>query len=104
MENIFIDGMIWKNPHPKAPDFIKGNVAIDMKKFVEFARKHHKDGWINIDLKQSAKTGNLYFALNQYSKDSAPTQTSPQQAKVEQPVQIQTPVQEEEIDVSDLPF
>jgi hypothetical protein len=70
MENIFIDGMNWRNPHEKAPDFIKGCVSIDIKKFVEFARKHHTNGWINIDLKQSAKTGSLYFALNQFRKES----------------------------------
>lgn len=66
-EVIFADGMIFKKPHEKAPEFIKGNISIKSKDFVAFLKKHTKeDGWVNLDLKKS-REGKLYLALNTFS-------------------------------------
>ena len=62
---VFAQGMIVKHPHPNAPDFVKASVSFKMKEFVEWGREHHKDGWINIQIKES-KGGKLYAALDTF--------------------------------------
>ena len=62
-DTVFVDGFIAKAPHERAPDFVKASVSIKMKDLIEFAKQHHKDGWLNIDIKES-RGGKYYAALN----------------------------------------
>ena len=74
MANTFIDGMIVKKPHENAPSFIKATISVKVIDFVNFAKKHHKNGWLNIDLKKS-KEGRLYLSLDEFEpkkKDELP--------------------------------
>ena len=64
-EKVFIDGVIFKKPHENAPDFVKGSLSLKMKELIEFAKTHHKDGWLNIDLLES-RNGKYYAALNTF--------------------------------------
>ena len=65
-EKIFIAGMIVKRPPDAAPDFIKLNVSWKLSEFMEFAKAHHRDGWLNAQLKVS-KAGNMYMELDTFT-------------------------------------
>ena len=64
-DKIFPEGVIFKKPHENAPDFVKGSLSLKMKDLIEFAKKHHKDGWLNIELLES-RGGKYYAALNTF--------------------------------------
>ena len=70
-EKIFADGVIVKR-HERAPDFVKCNLSIKMKDLIEFAKVHHKDGWLNLQVKES-KGGKLYCELDTFKP--SPQQT-----------------------------
>lgn len=61
-EKVFVDGMIVKR-HPNAPDFVKASVSFKMDEFLAFARQHHKDKWLNVQIKES-RGGKLYAELD----------------------------------------
>ena len=61
-EKIFVDGMIVKR-NPNAPDFVICNLSLKCEELVAFMRKHHKDKWCNIQIKQS-KGGKYYAELD----------------------------------------
>ena len=63
----FIDGFYFKLPRDKAPDFVKGRVAIKKSEFQPFFDAYD-DEWMLIDLKVS-KAGNSYASLNTWSPD-----------------------------------
>lgn len=66
-EVVFTEGFIFKKPGDKAPEFIKGEIAIKVDEFVAFLLKHKKaDGWVNINLKKS-KAGKLYTDLDNWT-------------------------------------
>jgi len=76
-EKIFVNGMIAKR-HPNAPDFVKASLSLKMSELIEFARQHHKDGWLNIQIKES-KGGKYYAELDTWEPSQAPQQQAPQQ-------------------------
>ncbi len=83
---IFADGMFFARPHEKAPEFVKGKISIDCKKFYAFMKKHvNPAGYINLNLKTS-KGGKLYLDLDTWTKE----------AKEEKKV--------EEVDPNSIPF
>ena len=61
-EKIFVDGMIVKR-NPNAPDFVICSLSLKCEELVAFMRKHHKDKWVNIQVKQS-KGGKYYAELD----------------------------------------
>ena len=67
-DKIFIDGMIFKAPHEKAPEFIKGTLSVKCEDFLAFMKVHSNKGWLNIDLKES-KNGKYYAELNTWNPD-----------------------------------
>lgn len=73
-EKIFVDGMICKR-HERAPDFVTVNLSVKLKDFVAFAKEHHKDGWLNVQVKQS-KGGKFYAELDTF--EPKPQQREPQ--------------------------
>lgn len=62
-EKIFTEGMIFKLPNEKAPDFIKGSLSFKVTEFIDFLKKHDNKGWVNIDLKVSTG-GKAYAEIN----------------------------------------
>jgi len=67
-DKIFADGCYFKR-NPKAPDYVVGQISIDSKKFRDFMDLNtNHDGWLNIDVTISKKTGNPYCSLNDYVK------------------------------------
>jgi hypothetical protein len=66
-ETIFADGVRVSKPSEKAPDFIKALVGINIGDFVVWAGKHSKNGWVNLNIKES-KNGKFYADLDQYER------------------------------------
>ena len=69
----FVDGLIVKAPHPKAPDFVKASIAIKVEDLGKWLRAKYqaKEEWVNIDVKE-AKSGKWYAAVSTYKpKDKA---------------------------------
>ena len=71
-EKIFVDGMICKR-HPKAPDFVKVNLSLKMSELIAFAKQHHNDGWLNVQVKES-QGGKLYAELDTWKPQEQPQQ------------------------------
>lgn len=60
-EVVFPEGVIVKEPSSKAPDFILGNVGVNVERFAEWAEKHkNAKGWVFLTIKKSKKGG--YYA------------------------------------------
>lgn len=63
MEKIFANGLNFKRPNEKAPEFVKGSLSIKTDEFITFLKANSVNGWVNLDLKES-QGGKLYFELN----------------------------------------
>ena len=63
----FVDGLIVKAPHAKAPDFVKASISIRVEALGLWLRAKHKAGeeWVNLDVKES-KGGKWYAAVSTY--------------------------------------
>lgn len=73
----FVDGLIVKAPHPKAPEFVKAQISIKVEDLGKWLREKYKAGeeWVNLDVKESKK-GTWYAAVSQFKpkkKDEADT-------------------------------
>lgn len=64
----FVNGLIVKAPHPKAPDFVKAQISIKVVDLLNWLNQRSDQEWINIDVKTS-KAGKWYAAVSQYKKD-----------------------------------
>jgi len=64
MEANFLNGLIFKMPHDKAPDFVKGSLSIKREEMIQ-ALQELSDDWINLDLKVS-KQGKAYAQINEW--------------------------------------
>lgn len=64
----FVDGLIVKAPHERAPDFVKASISIKVVDLGKWLKERYKAGdkeWINIDVKE-AKSGKWYAAVSTY--------------------------------------
>jgi hypothetical protein len=63
----FVDGLIVKPPHEKAPDFVKAQISIKVEDLGKWLRGKYKAGdeWVNIDVKV-AKSGKWYAAVSNF--------------------------------------
>jgi len=78
MDKIFADGFIFKR-NEKAPDFVVGNISVKVEDATAFLRKHAKNGWVNLQIKNS-QGGKPYIELDtfepkQQGQPQAPVQT-----------------------------
>lgn len=62
---IFPEGLMFKRPKEGSPEFVKGNISVNIKTFTEFMKKFPEAEWLNIDLLVS-KDKKLYLKLNTY--------------------------------------
>lgn len=76
-EKQFVDGLIIKPPHEKAPDFVKCGISIKRKELGNWLRGKDDD-WINLDVKVS-QNGKWYAEVNEWKpeKKSEPSQPEP---------------------------
>ena len=66
----FVDGLIVKAPHAKAPDYVKASVSIKVEDLGKWLREKYKAGeeWVNVDVKE-AKSGKWYCAVSTFRKE-----------------------------------
>jgi hypothetical protein len=69
----FVDGLIVKAPHEKAPSFVKASISIKVEDLGKWLRAKYKAGeeWVNIDVKESKK-GTWYAAVNNFKAEKKP--------------------------------
>ena len=70
----FVDGLMVKKPHEKAPDFVKAALSIKRKDLGNWLRQRDDD-WINVDIKES-KNGKWYAAVNDFKPEKKAEQDS----------------------------
>lgn len=90
-DKIFADGFLFKR-NEKAPDFVVGSLSVKIDDAVAFMRKHEKQGWVNLSVKQ-ARSGNYYIELDTFSPK-----------KKDDGNESSAPSKKEEDDGDDLPF
>lgn len=82
-EIIFADGFIFKKKD-NAPDFVVGQLSISVEDAIQFIGQHERNGWVNLDIKQS-RAGKYYIELNQFvpknQQAEKSTQTRPASKK-----------------------
>jgi len=61
-ETIFADGFIFKRKE-NAPEFVVGSQSIKVEEAIAFLKSNEKNGWVNLDIKQS-KGGKYYCQLD----------------------------------------
>jgi len=67
-ETIFADGFIFKRKE-NAPDFVVGSQSIKVEEAIAFLQQNQKNGWVNLDIKQS-KGGKYYCQLDTWQPKS----------------------------------
>lgn len=60
----FVNGLIVKAPHEKAPDFVKASISIKVKDLEKWLGDRSED-WVNIDVKES-KGGKWYAVVSTF--------------------------------------
>ena len=79
-EKIFADGFLFKRKEA-APDFVVGGLSLKVEEVIPFLKKHAKNGWVNLDIKQ-ARSGNYYVELDVWEpKDEAKKKEQPKPSK-----------------------
>lgn len=90
----FVDGLIVKAPHEKAPDFVKASISIKRSELISWLSLQ-TDDWINLDVKES-KGGKWYASVN----DFKPSKQDVTAQKIDEP----KPTGQSVLDDSDIPF
>lgn len=99
----FIDGLIFKPPHEKAPDFVICKFSIKREQLIEWL-EDRDDEWINADVKES-KGGKYYASVDNWKPNQERQESQParqQQQPQRQPTPQQAPVDDFADD--DIPF
>ncbi|MHB8744880.1 MAG: hypothetical protein ACYC9L_17460 [Sulfuricaulis sp.] len=63
----FVNGLLVKAPHPKAPDYVKAKVSINRERLMAWLSER-QDEWINIDVR-AASTGKWYAAVDNWKPE-----------------------------------
>ena len=75
-EKEFVDGLIVKAPHEKAPNFVKCNISIKRKDLGNWLRGKDDD-WINIQVKEGKTSGKWYAEVDNWKPDQSKAQSKP---------------------------
>ena len=63
----FIDGLIFKAPNEKAPEYVKAKLSINIQKLIAWAKQQNSE-WVNADVKVSQK-GSWYAAVDNWKPE-----------------------------------
>ena len=69
MDKIFANGIIFKEPSHKAPDFVVGGISVKKSEFIPFLESREGD-WVNLSIKLN-KAGKPYIELDTWKPDKA---------------------------------
>lgn len=77
-EKNFVSGMFFREPSPRAPEWVKGQISIRVSEFTEWYKKNSQgEEWLNLDVKES-KGKKLYIELSTYKKGQARAKPEPE--------------------------
>ena len=74
-EKVFADGFIFKR-NENAPEFVVGSQSIKVDEAIAFLQLNQKDGWVNLDIKQS-KGGKYYCELDTWKPKTSGGKSKP---------------------------
>jgi hypothetical protein len=63
-QKVFADGFVFKR-NENAPDFVIGSLSIKVEEAVAFLKQHTKNGWVNLQVKNS-QGGKYYIELDTF--------------------------------------
>lgn len=81
----FIDGLIAKAPHERAPEYVKAKLSLKRAELIAWLQQ--QDGeWINADIKVS-QSGKWYAAVDDWkpSGNGTPRQSAPRSTELAKP-------------------
>lgn len=80
-DKIFAEGFSFKR-RENAPDFVVGNISVRVDEAVAFLNKHAKNGWVNLQVKNS-QGGKYYIELDTFEPKQQASAPAPKQAEPE---------------------
>jgi len=76
-KTIFVEGLFFDKPREGAPDFVRGRISVNTKKFFAFVADNQEyvseHGYLNLDLLRSKDKGSLYLTLNTFKPQKKET-------------------------------
>jgi hypothetical protein len=108
-EVIFINGLISKEVPETAPDFILGNISIEVNNLINWlmearTKDYCKNGWINAQIKRGS-SGKRYIAVDTWQpspRDGA--SPSPSTNEGQGMVDVEREFKNGEVNPADIPF
>ena len=91
----YIDGLIIKPPHERAPDFVKCKLSFKREQLIAWLQSKDSE-WINADVKVS-KGGKWYAAVDQWKPDRDRQQDPEPQRQSAPPPRQQPPAGDDDI-------
>lgn len=83
----FVDGLIVKPPHERAPDFVKATISIKVAELAKWLEGKAGEQWVNLDVKVAKSSGKWYASVSKYKKEEkATTERRPVANKTGNPV------------------
>ena len=84
-QKVFADGFVFKR-NENAPDFVIGSLSIKVEEAVAFLKQHTKNGWVNLQVKNS-QGGKYYMELDTFEpkQQQAPAPAQPEMAQPDLP-------------------
>lgn len=79
----FVNGLLIKPPHERAPDFVKAAISIKVEDLMKWLAAQQTD-WVNIDVKVSGKTGKWYAQVNDWQPSEIRAQAAERPAQSNQ--------------------
>jgi hypothetical protein len=103
----FVNGLIVKAPHERAPDFVKASISIKVADLAEWLRSKSGEEWVNVDVKV-AKSGKWYASVSNFKpKEGNPKEelSAPNQERSALRLRIRGRTSDKFADMdSDIPF
>jgi hypothetical protein len=94
----FVNGLIAKAPHERAPEYVKAKLSIKREELIEWLESREGE-WINADVKVS-QGGKWYVAVDTWK----PEQKDQRTARPRQSAPAQSAPPADNFDDSDIPF
>jgi hypothetical protein len=75
-EKTFVNGLISKDVADTAPEWILGKMSMQVNELINWLEKNRKlqdeNGWINLTVKRSQKTGKRYIEVDTWKPKAEP--------------------------------
>lgn len=108
-EKIFANGLVYKAPRERAPDYVKGSLSFKVEEFVAWLQEHQSaTGWVNVQIKES-KGGKLYCELDTWKpgQQNEARNDDPEPRRAAPAAREEAPTEDyptEDINPDDIPF